>query len=249
MSHDTPDEPSPQVWLNQISTHWATLRNAEQFFLRYGPAIHNYLSALFRDPADAEEVTQEVLLRAVGHGFDRATPDRGRFRDYLKVTVRNAALTFLRRRRPVLLSDDSLAQLPATPDVGSADDAWLRDWQGCLLDRVWRALRLHEHQSPGNLAYTVLRLAVDHPEEDSPALAARVAQGSGRPLRADAFRKQLSRARRKFAELLLAEVAQTLEGPTPERVEEELADLGLLEYLREFLPPDRRGSDTATGRT
>jgi RNA polymerase sigma-70 factor (ECF subfamily) len=109
-----------------------------------------------------------------------------------------------------------------------------------MLGRVWQALDQHQRQSAGNLFFTVLRVSCDHPEEDSKALAARVSALTGKPLKPDAFRKQLSRARRQFAELLIAEVEQTLEEPTPEGVEEELIDVGLMEYVREFLPADWR---------
>jgi hypothetical protein len=84
----------------------------------------------------------------------------------------------------------------------------------------------------------VLRLVLDHPEDDSEALAARVSESLGHPFRADAFRKQLSRARRLFARFLVIEVTRTLDYPTPERIEEELSELGLMRYVRRFLPPD-----------
>jgi hypothetical protein len=86
----------------------------------------------------------------------------------------------------------------------------------------------------------VLRLVLDHPEDDSEALAARISDSLGHPVRADAFRKQLSRARRVFARLLVIEVTRTLDYATPEKVEEELTELGLMRYVRRFLPPDWR---------
>jgi hypothetical protein len=42
---------------------------------------------------------------------------------------------------------------------------------------------------------------------------------AGRFIQPSAFRKQLSRARRRFAELPVAEVTQTLEQPTPEQID------------------------------
>lgn len=50
-----------------------------------------------------------------------------------------------------------------------------------------------------------------------------------------AFRKQLSRARVAFAQTLIEEVEQTIESPPPEAVMEELAEVGLLEYVRHYL--------------
>ncbi len=48
----------------------------------------------------------------------------------------------------------------------------------------------------------------------------------------EAFRKQLSRARRKFGELLIDKVARTMRNATPEEQEEELSSLDLLKYVR-----------------
>ena len=82
------------------------------------------------------------------------------------------------------------------------------------------------------------------PQVAEAVLAARVSERTGQPLKADAFRKQLSRARRFFAGLLIDEVAQGLQERTPERVEEELVDLGLMPFVRDFLPPDWRSRGT-----
>jgi alpha-ketoglutarate-dependent taurine dioxygenase len=82
------------------------------------------------------------------------------------------------------------------------------------------------------LFHTVLRTSIKHSEEDSSMLAIRVSSATGQELSAEAFRKQLSRARRKFGELLIHEVARTMSHVTPESLEEELSSLDLLKYVR-----------------
>lgn len=223
--------------LEQISTRWSVLKDPVQFLMRYGPAIRNYLGAILKNPHDADEVAQDILVRVVQDGFHRASPDRGRFRDYLKTSVRNAALSHLRRRQTVQPGAETMAQLA---DDDAPEAAWLADWQRCILNKAWRALDGHQRCTPGNLYHTVLRLAVDYPDDDSKTLAERVATAVGRPMRPEAFRKQLSRARRLFAQLLLDEVMTTLDNPSPEEIEEELIELGLMSYLRDFLPDDWR---------
>jgi RNA polymerase sigma-70 factor (ECF subfamily) len=234
---ERPDE-GKAPGLDQISTHWPLIEQPAQFVMRYAAAIRSYLEALLRSADAADEVSQDFLLRGILHGFVRTAQLRGRFRNYLKTAVRNAALNHLQRRKPGRggPNPDTLA----APDEGAclADQTWLAEWRRCALDRAWQALEAHQSQTPGNLCHTVLRLAVDHQEEDSATLAARAATVAGRPLNAAAFRKQLSRARRLFAEALLAEVARTLEEPTRERIEEELIEVGLMPYVRDFLPPD-----------
>lgn len=231
-------DPSLPPRLDRITTEWSRLDDPAHFVIRYAPAVHKYLGAILRDPADVEEVAQEFVLKVVEKGFGHASPAGGRFRDYLKASLRNAALTHLRKRAARPAGDPALLDGVAAPSAeAAADAAWLAEWRGCLLERAWHALDAHQRGAPGNLFHTVLRLTVDHPGEDSSALAARAARESGRPLKADAFRKQLSRARQCFAELLVSEVARTVEPPSPERVAEELAELGLMEFVRDYLPP------------
>jgi len=236
-----PPDSLPKPALDLISTRWPILADPNQFVQRYEPAIRKYLEALLKDPHDAEEVAQDFLLRGLQRGFVR-TPDlRGRFRDYLKTAVRNAALMHLRRRKPGQVGCCDPARL-ACPDADVQEEAeqqWLARWRRCVLDRAWQALEQFQARAPGNLAYTVLRLAADNPREDSMTLADRASALAGRPLRADAFRKQLSRARRLFAELVVAEVTLTLDEPTRPRLEEELCELGLLAYVRPLLPDSR----------
>jgi hypothetical protein len=64
----------------------------------------------------------------------------------------------------------------------------------------------------------------------------------GKPVSAAWVRQTLHRARHKFAQFLVAEVQGTLDNPTAGQLEEELGELGLLEYCRPALDtPDRPG--------
>jgi hypothetical protein len=221
--------------LEDISTEWAIVRDPARFVIRYSRAIRNYLRALVPSSHNAEEVAQEFFLRVTQHGFFHTRESGGRFRDYLKTAVRNAALNFLQRQRS--LSPTGPAALAGVPDktqVG-ADQAWVAEWRQCLLSRACHALERHQDQSPGNLFHTVLTMVVDNPLDDMKTLADRTSALIGRPLQAEAFRKQISRARRMLARLLVQEVAQTLHNPTPEQIKEELIELAFWEYVRGFV--------------
>ncbi len=237
--------PDPGRPLDQISTHWTLISQPNEFALRYLHTIQAYLTALLRNPQDAEEVLQEFMLGVLQRGFERASPDRGRFRHYLKVAVRNCALNWLRRRRVGV--DVALLQDTLVDDQPSPEQHWRAGWRRCLLDKVWRELDRHERRSPGNHAFTVLRVVMDHPDENSPAQAARAAARLGKELKPEAFRKQVSRARRLFAGLLLEEVYQTLDQRDPVVAEEELLELDLLGLVRDYLPPDWRNSAPGKG--
>lgn len=218
--------------LDLIATDWSQVHDSKHFMARYAVAVRRYLEALLQNAQDAEDVAQSFFLRVVAGGFDRANPQRGRFRDYLKIGVRNAAVSFLRQKqRQPRTKDVALLQHSVSQSESDANRQWLREWQNCLLERAWQALEQHEERSRGNLFHTVLRAAVDYPEEDAAARTARVAALSGRRLSCQAVRKQLSRARRKFAELLVSEVKQTLKNPTAADIEMELTAIGFHDYV------------------
>lgn len=97
-----------------------------------------------------------------------------------------------------------------------------------------------QKQNPKSPAHTLLRLRTDFPDDTSDQLADKLSQKLGTPIRPDACRQMLRRARLKFAELLVDEIRLGLDDPTPARVEEELAALELLDHVRDFLPADWR---------
>jgi RNA polymerase sigma factor (sigma-70 family) len=196
--------------------------------------------ALVRNSHDAEEVVQEFFLRVTQHGFFR--PSRGgRFRNYLKAAVRNAALNHLRRNRAPKPIDSSILQDSLADNThATTDQIWTTEWRRCLLERAWKALKERQDQSRGNLFHTVLNMLIADPHEDSKTLAARTSALIGRPLRAEAFRQQDSRARRLLAKLIVREVAQTLDEPTPNQIKHELIALDLWERIRDYLTADRR---------
>jgi hypothetical protein len=69
----------------------------------------------------------------------------------------------------------------------------------------------------------------------APQLAEELTVQLGRRFTAVAVRQILHRARHRFAALLLDEVAHSLKNPTADKLAEELAELGLLEYCRPAL--------------
>jgi DNA-directed RNA polymerase specialized sigma24 family protein len=244
MSDSVRHDSGPKSVLDEISTRWAQIGDPMQFVMRYGTAIRKYLVAMLDRVEDAAEVEQEFLAKMVEHRFAGANPDQGKFRKYLKTAVRNAALMHIRRQRTTKKLESNYAEhLEATGGQSTADTEYLDAWRRCVIDRVFTAMHREERAARDNSFYTVLRTFLDHENEDSAAQAARASKSLGRPIKSDNFRKQLSRARRRFAELLVHEVALTIQDRTAETVEDELVETGLMETIRVFLPGDWRSWD------
>lgn len=244
MSDSSSSNEAPRAGIDQISTRWALIRDPVKFVMRYAPAIQGYLSVFLKNPHDVEDVCQALLLRVVERGVVEESLLHGRFRDYLIATVRNAALAHLRRRSLRESQGDShLADVAASDAFAlPGEEEWLSRWRRVVLSGAWDALEVHEKEHDGNLFFTSLRALVDHPDDNSARLAERVSRACGRTVTPEGFRKQVSRARRLFAELLIGETSRTLDNPTPQKVEEELIEIGVMKYVRPFLPPDWRTS-------
>lgn len=223
----------PRENLALISTQWAFINDPMKFVMRYAAAVRGYLRILLPTPADSDEVLQEFLLSVLERGFSPDRVRRGRFRDYLIATIRYRAWRYLRRKSPRPLSVEQAEELPAPVQFVQEEQEWLAGWRRCLLERAWDALECRQRQLPGNRYYTVLKLTIDHPGVDSKTLAAQVAADP--PMTPAAFRKQVSRARAAFARALVDEVERTLQNPTTDAVMEELADVGVLGYVRPYL--------------
>lgn len=83
----------------------------------------------------------------------------------------------------------------------------------------------------GCRAFLLEATLLQSPMEMAELLAAQLRK----PLSAAGIRQLLHRAREKFADSLLQQVAQSLDEPTADRIEEELCELTLLEYCRPAL--------------
>lgn len=239
--------------MDAISTRWTLLREAHgqdtaanaargTLLMRYLPAIRRYIGALVRDEGEADDLAHDVGVRLLAGDFAGADPNRGRFRDLLKVAVRNMVRNhWARGNRRKTAAYDLNALADQNDDV--EDDRWLVEWRQGVLDQAWSALERQQAQRAGNVDYTLLRLRADHPDDSSDQLAERLSRQLGEPIRPDAVRQKLRRARLRLVDLLIAEVAKGLNDPSPEKIEDELVALGLLEYLRELLPADWNRDD------
>lgn len=201
--------------------------------LRYAGAVRGYVGAMLRESQDADELSQEIVVKLLRGDFAGADPQKGRFRDLLKVAVRNQVRTFETKSTRRAGKDLDLNQFA---DDGPQDPAWDESWRSTVLSNTWSALDHYQRTHRGSVAHTILRLRIDFPDDDSPQLAERLAQATAKPFNATSMRQQLHRARLRFAELLLEEVSRLVADPTPDRVQEELVNIGLLDYVKDFLP-------------
>lgn len=229
----------PTRWSLVQLAHATSPQNAtaarQVLVLRYAKSIRRYVGGIVRNSEDADELAQEVVMRLMKGDFAGADPTRGRFRDLLKTATRNMVHNHWAKANRRKTADADL-------DLVGKDDAddpqWVVEWQTNVLDHAWQALKEFERKSPTSPAYTLMKLRTEFPDASSDELAEKLGAKTGTAVRADACRQMLRRARLRFAEALVTEIGVGLADPSPTRVAEELAALGLLEYVQDFLPDD-----------
>jgi RNA polymerase sigma-70 factor (ECF subfamily) len=243
--------------LSRIETHWTAVVQAHRgsadgamaarasLLERYGGAVRRYLLASLRDVDAADELAQEFALRFLRGDFRNADPGKGRFRDFLKRAVYHLMVDHhrSRRARPLPLADD--ASEPAASDAESwdrdIDRQFLESWREQLMAHAWAALEGVQNRT-GQPFADVLRLRVASPDLHSSQLAEQLTQRLGRNVNAGWVRQNLHRARDMFVESLLREVENSLGAPSEsDRLEEELSEMGLLEYCRSALKRRKQG--------
>jgi RNA polymerase sigma-70 factor (ECF subfamily) len=188
-----------------------------------------------RDELMADELAQDAIVRLLNGDFAGADPSRGRFRDLLKTSLRNMARNnwAKEKRRTGVDFDLSLVD---DADSKKLEDQWTGRWREQLLTLAWDKLKSWEQTHSDSVSYQILKLRSDHPDDASPDLAKRLSAATGREFKPDAARQQLRRARVRFVEFLVAEIADGLPEAGPEQLQEELISLGLFASVKDVLP-------------
>jgi RNA polymerase sigma-70 factor (ECF subfamily) len=222
-------------------THWTVVFDAHKTLVsqaerakhelvtRYGGAIYRYLLGMLRDAHAAEDLAQDFALRLVRGDFKSASPERGRFRDFLKTALRNLVMDYWRKKRPEQLPEKLVE--PADTRTPDSDQVFLERWREELLEQGWNALQAEEKKT-GQPFYTFLRFKADNPDLRSAQIAEQVSARLGKPMTEIAVRKTIQRARERFGELLLDEVSRSIGSTRRVDLEAELGELNLLAYCQ-----------------
>lgn len=233
--------------LSRIETVWTMIYHAHtdgapaqgqaqhELLARYGSAILRYLRGAFRDEMAAEETYQEFAIRFLRGDYRSAHPDKGRFRGFLKVVLSRLVADHYRkqsRRREAPL--DTFCSLSDDSDEVRRDAEFLETWRDEMLTQAWRRLA-EEEQRSGKPWMTLLKLRVENPEHRSVELAAQLAQILEEDVTPTRLRVLLHRSRERFANYLIDAVAESIRDETIADVEQELAELQLLQYCQSVL--------------
>lgn len=227
--------------LTDISTIWTTISSAhtpgpqgqaamEELVGRYHDAVTRYIYLKVRDKHLADEVLQEFWTKLLTGKLAGADKTKGRFRDYLRTVLHRLIIDHFRSRKLQSLPPGDL--LDSRPD-----EDFDRVWREAVINRVWSRLETYQATTPKNRYATVLQLRRDFPKASIDEIAEKLSAITRTPVRPEAFRKNLQRARAKFIELLIQELRETIHSNSVADIEAEIFDLGLGPLYRRYSSP------------
>ena len=140
-----------------------------EFSDRYGEMIGNVGRRRGLQPVDCDDLVQEVLLALskAMQGFEY-TPEKGKFRAYLKTVSLHAIGHIVRQKGLAIRLEDTETASVATGHSGPNDDVWEEEWRA---NHVRRAMQVIEVEFSGAQLRAFRRYAVDASEAHAVAEA------------------------------------------------------------------------------
>ncbi len=238
--HRPDGEPNPDAF---ATTHWTRIVVARGDSPAAKAALSDLCDAYYqpviaflrgsgRPDDDARELAHEFFSRLLDrHGLDRADPHRGRFRSYLLGALRHFLQNVRERegrqkrgggREHVSLSggtDTSPGFEVADPTAGSLDRAFDRQWALTVLERAVTQVERELAAAGRARDFEVLKpwLTGNSARYTQAEAAHRLEMSEG------AVKVAVHRLRKRFREVVKAEIASTLH--TPEDLQAELNHL------------------------
>jgi RNA polymerase sigma-70 factor (ECF subfamily) len=206
-------------------------RSALELLCRaYRAPLQAFARRIEADPSRAEDLVQDFLAHLMEPGaLSAADPARGRFRTFLRSALRYHAIN-AHHARTAQKRGGGARFVDADPDqlagsTPSLDRLYDRLWAQAVLDRALARLHDEQAQAGKGAMLDALRDRLEGDAGETPLreTAARLGMSEG------AVKVALFRLRKRFADQVRAEVAETV--AQPEDVEAELHEL--LEALRD----------------
>ena len=206
-------------------------RALEELCRTYWPPVYTYLRRRTANVEDARDLTQDFFARLLdGRLLRAATPARGRFRSLLLTAAKNFLANEHERANAAKRGggrtslrfefDDVEARWAAgAAQVNSLDRQFEREWAVALLTTVLDRLADEFGRQAKQQQFAALKPYLT--EDDAATGHAELARRLG--VSVGAARAALYRFRKRYQELLLDEIAQTVD--SPDQAADELRDL------------------------
>lgn len=248
MTHARPETEGSSIATRRgwfTTTHWSVIWQAsqpgaansqaglEQLYRRYRQPLFGFIRSRGYSEEDAEDLVQGFFAKAIEKEyFGKADPQKGRFRSFLLMALTGFLCNEHDKRtsqkrgggQPTLplqvqAQDSETVILEHAVDHMSPEKIFDRQWALALLEQVLNRLRA-ECDAAGNArSFEELKCFLSGAEPKRPYGEIAMVLGVNEVT----LRGSVLRLKRRYRELLLQEIADTVEGP--EAVEDELRHL------------------------
>lgn len=222
------------------TTRWSILKDVSseeeqaaakalaEFCVLYRTPLLAYVRATVPDKQDAEDYIQGFFEKLLERNFLKsADPNRGKLRTFLLTCLKRHIADELRKksaaRRGGGIHDVPLEHASHVPSgAPGPDELYHRKWALLLLERTVAKLRESWAQSGKAELFDQLKPWLGFAPEgddDRAALAERLGMTKG------SLKTTLYRLRKEYREILMHEIADTLEDKTPDEVMDEMRQL------------------------
>jgi RNA polymerase sigma-70 factor (ECF subfamily) len=226
-----------------LTTHWSVVLQAGQEYspqsaaalenlcCAYWYPIYAYVRRQGHPVEDSQDLTQEFFARLLDHKYLRlADRNRGRFRTFLLTSLKHFLINDWNKakrekrgggRQIISLdAEETETRFRAEPaDDRSPDKAFERRWAMVLLDRVLDQLQAEFAAARRRQLFEELKPYLTGEENESSYIE--IGQRLG--MTEANLKVTVHRLRRRYRELLRAEIARTVEDPAG--IDEEMRDL------------------------
>lgn len=223
--------PWSQVFLAGAKNSEAARAALDRLCHAYWTPLFIYVQKRVRDLHLAQDLTQAFFAKLLEKNYvGQADPTRGRFRTFLLTACQHFLANEYRRTQAVAaggavkilpLDGDSFRDQvdPADQRTFTPEEVFDREWALTLLSCVLQKLELECPTEAHQRRFQILKPCLSTPSADLDYETLSWELG----VRPEAARMAVSRLRRRYRELLRAEIAHTVS--TSEEIELELADL------------------------
>ncbi|MEO1616546.1 MAG: hypothetical protein AAFV88_11890 [Planctomycetota bacterium] len=241
-------DPSKFSHLSRILTRPDILRDPASFFDVYQTPIRKFFSCLCRDSNEADEQFQEFAVKFLSGAFDNFNPERGRFRDYLKTSLRNQVRRQAAKNAGLVAAGtEELLQNEADPAVEQPVDVAMKAFdevEGEHIRQLVEADMLDEERAGKNQFHSLLRFAISYqqqltdPESNSAsrrvpvsAVIEFVKESFGETISRDTAKQRMSRAKSAFATKMILEIGTRIGDASISAVGQAASELGLAPFV------------------
>jgi len=237
--------------ISRILTNPNVLQNPSSFFEVYQLPVRKFFMCLCGNANEADEQFQEFAVKFLSGAFDSFKPEKGRFRDYLKMALRNQVKRSFKK--------GANFTVPIPEDMDAADPNALQPIENAMREfdtiegeqikqLVEDDMRADEQEGK-NQFHSLLQFAIGYQKErlheytvsggrskiPVSAIVDFIQERFGETVSTDTAKQRMFRAKVMYASKMISEVSVRVTDPSHSAIHEAAQELGLAVYVESEL--------------